>query len=42
MDDVGVVINPMIVHGQVHGGVAQGLGQTLLEAIVYDEATVSS
>ena len=36
VDDVGVVINPMIVHGQVHGGVAQGLGQTLLEAIAYD------
>jgi carbon-monoxide dehydrogenase large subunit len=35
VDDVGVVINPMIVHGQVHGGVAQGLGQALREAIVY-------
>ena len=38
VDDVGVVINPMIVHGQVHGGVAQGLGQSLLEAIAYDAA----
>ena len=35
VDDVGIVINPMIVHGQVHGGVAQGLGQVLREAIVY-------
>jgi carbon-monoxide dehydrogenase large subunit len=37
VDDVGVVINPMIVHGQVHGGIAQGLGQVLSEAIVYGE-----
>jgi len=36
VDDVGRVINPMIVHGQVHGGVAQGLGQVLKEAIVHD------
>ena len=36
VDDVGVVINPMIVHGQVHGGVTQGLGQALSEQIVYD------
>jgi carbon-monoxide dehydrogenase large subunit len=35
VDDVGIVVNPMIVHGQVHGGVAQGLGQVLSEAIVY-------
>jgi carbon-monoxide dehydrogenase large subunit len=35
VDDVGVVINPLIVHGQVHGGIAQGLGQCLSEAIVY-------
>jgi carbon-monoxide dehydrogenase large subunit len=35
VDDVGIVINPMIVHGQVHGGVAQGLGQALGERIVY-------
>ncbi len=35
VDDVGIVINPMIVHGQVHGGVAQGLGQALGEAIRY-------
>jgi carbon-monoxide dehydrogenase large subunit len=36
VDDVGVAINPMIVHGQVQGGVAQGLGQALMEHIVYD------
>ena len=36
VDDVGIVVNPMIVHGQVHGGVAQGLGQALGERIVYD------
>lgn len=36
-DDFGNVINPMIVEGQVHGGVAQGIGQALLEACVYDE-----
>ncbi len=35
-DDFGNVINPMIVEGQVHGGVAQGIGQALLEACVYD------
>jgi aerobic carbon-monoxide dehydrogenase large subunit len=37
VDDVGRVINPMIVEGQVHGGVAQGIGQALLESCVYDE-----
>ena len=36
VDDFGVVINPMIVEGQVHGGVAQGIGQALLEGAVYD------
>jgi len=36
VDDVGRVINPMIVEGQVQGGVAQGIGQALLEACVYD------
>ncbi len=36
--DCGVVINPMIVEGQVHGGVAQGLGGTLFEEVRYDEA----
>jgi carbon-monoxide dehydrogenase large subunit len=36
VDDVGVVINPMIVDGQSHGGLAQGIGQALLEEAVYD------
>jgi len=36
-DDFGNVVNPMIVEGQVHGGVAQGVGQALLEHAVYDE-----
>jgi carbon-monoxide dehydrogenase large subunit len=36
IDDFGKVINPMIVEGQVHGGVAQGIGQALLEHGVYD------
>jgi carbon-monoxide dehydrogenase large subunit len=38
VDDFGTVINPMIVEGQVHGGVAQGVGQALLEACVYDDS----
>jgi carbon-monoxide dehydrogenase large subunit len=36
VDDFGVIINPMIVEGQVHGGVAQGVGQALLEHAVYN------
>jgi carbon-monoxide dehydrogenase large subunit len=36
VDDFGKVINPMIVEGQVHGGIAHGVGQALLEACVYD------
>src|SRR5262249_5533820 len=36
VDDVGTVINPMIAAGQVHGGVAQGFGQAVLEHIFYD------
>jgi carbon-monoxide dehydrogenase large subunit len=36
VDDCGTVVNPMIVHGQVHGGVVQGLGQVLGEHAVYD------
>jgi aerobic carbon-monoxide dehydrogenase large subunit len=35
-DDCGTVVNPMIVEGQVHGGMAQGVGQALLEHVVYD------
>ena len=37
VDDVGEVINPMIVDGQVHGGIAHGIGQALLECAVYDD-----
>lgn len=37
VDDVGNVINPMIVDGQVHGGIAHGIGQALLEGAIYDE-----
>jgi aerobic carbon-monoxide dehydrogenase large subunit len=37
VDDFGVVVNPMIVEGQVHGGVAQGVGQALLESAIYDQ-----
>ncbi len=36
VDDVGRAVNPMIVHGQVHGGIAHGIGQALLEHSVYD------
>jgi carbon-monoxide dehydrogenase large subunit len=38
VDDFGTVINPLIVEGQVHGGIAQGIGQALLENAVYDDA----
>jgi aerobic carbon-monoxide dehydrogenase large subunit len=37
VDDFGTVINPMIVEGQVHGGIAQGVGQALLEGVRYDK-----
>jgi aerobic carbon-monoxide dehydrogenase large subunit len=37
VDDVGNIINPMIVEGQIHGGVAQGIGQALLEGTIYDD-----
>ena len=37
VDDCGKVINPLLVDGQVHGGVAQGLGQALYEEVVYDD-----
>ncbi len=37
VDDFGVIINPMIVEGQIHGGVAQGIGQALCEGAVYDQ-----
>ncbi|MCX7366374.1 MAG: molybdopterin-dependent oxidoreductase, partial [Alphaproteobacteria bacterium] len=37
IDDFGNIINPMIVEGQVHGGIVQGVGQALMEAAVYDK-----
>ena len=36
VDDVGTVINPLTLHGQIHGGVAQGIGQAFTEHLVYD------
>jgi len=39
VDDVGRAVNPGIIHGQVHGGIAQGAGQALLEQCYYDPAT---
>ena len=36
VDDVGTVLNPMLLHGQIHGGVAQGAGQVLMEDIHFD------
>ena len=36
-DDFGVIVNPMIVEGQVHGGITQGIGQALLENVIYDD-----
>jgi aerobic carbon-monoxide dehydrogenase large subunit len=38
VDDVGVTVNPMLLEGQIHGGVVQGLGQALLERTVFDGA----
>ena len=39
VDDYGVLVNPMVAAGQVHGGIAQGVGQALLEQTVHDPAT---
>jgi aerobic carbon-monoxide dehydrogenase large subunit len=39
VDDVGTVINPKTLKGQIHGGVAQGAGQVLMEEVVYDRAS---
>jgi len=36
VDDIGRVLNPLLAHGQIHGGVAQGVGQALLEDMIYD------
>ena len=37
VDDFGVVINPQMLSGQIHGGIAQGVGQALYEHVVYDD-----
>jgi len=37
VDDFGIVINPLTLHGQIHGGIAQGVGQALYEYMAYDE-----
>ncbi len=37
VNDFGVVINPMLVEGQAHGGIVQGIGQALMESVAYDE-----
>jgi carbon-monoxide dehydrogenase large subunit len=39
VDDVGTIVNPVIVEGQMHGGTAQGVGQALMERVVYDGAS---
>jgi aerobic carbon-monoxide dehydrogenase large subunit len=36
VEDIGTVLNPLLAHGQIHGGVAQGIGQALCEQVVYD------
>src|SRR5262249_39542712 len=40
VDDVGHMINPLLVAGQLHGGIAQGVGQALLESIVYQSGQI--
>ena len=42
VDDVGRMVNPMLVKGQIHGGIVQGLGQGLFEDLVYDPRRASS
>jgi aerobic carbon-monoxide dehydrogenase large subunit len=39
VDDVGTVINPLTLAGQIHGGVAQGMGQVLMEQVVYEKGS---
>ena len=36
VDDIGIVINPMLADGQIHGGIAQGVGQALTEEVIFD------
>jgi carbon-monoxide dehydrogenase large subunit len=42
IDDVGRAVNPMILHGQTHGGIAQGAGQALMERMVYEDGQLVS
>ncbi len=42
VDDVGRVVNPLIVDGQVHGGIVQGVGQALMEHVIYQEGQILS
>jgi len=39
VDDVGRILNPLLCEGQIHGGIVQGVGQALMENVLYDEAT---
>ena len=39
VDDVGTVINPLTLKGQIYGGIAQGVGQVLMEQVVYDQSS---
>jgi carbon-monoxide dehydrogenase large subunit len=39
VDDLGMVINPMICEGQIHGGLSQGIGQALMEKVIYERET---
>ncbi len=39
VDDVGTVVNPLLVKGQIHGGVAQGLGQAMMEQVCYEDGS---
>ncbi len=39
VDDVGRVLNPLLCEGQIHGGIAQGVGQALMEDVAYDRTT---
>ena len=37
VDDFGTIVNPLLAEGQVHGGIVQGIGQALMERVVYDD-----
>jgi carbon-monoxide dehydrogenase large subunit len=39
VEDIGTILNPLLAHGQIHGGVAQGIGQALCEHVVYDSGS---